>query len=187
MAGLREALGWKVLSVGEALRARAEQAPDLRAALGSGRLAPEAPVLEIVVDAVREAGTENLVIDGFPRHRDQVSEADRLLGSWRAILLEIDSATAAERLHRRVQCMACGIVVAAPDEAFTCPQCGASAWQRRPEDRPETVAKRIAEASLRLTEMIPVVESRGARILRVDGTREPKAIVEAVRMALVDY
>src|SRR5262245_40487750 len=69
---LAKALGWRAFVIGDALRDRAKSDPVLQTMLDRGELAPESAAIELIREAAKDASGHGLVIDGFPRHREQV-------------------------------------------------------------------------------------------------------------------
>jgi adenylate kinase family enzyme len=142
-----------LLSTGGALRALAATDASLAADLASGGPGPEALVIQLVQEAVRVAGTDPLIVDGFPRYAAQVVNADRLLGQWVPLLVEVTPELAADRLAKR----------ALP----------------RPEDSTEVAQGRLQRSKDDLSQLTRALEERGTRVLRVDGTRPLPEVVQS--------
>src|SRR5882672_1142909 len=94
---LAEALGWPAFVIGDALRAQAKSDPMLQATLDRGELAPEGVAVELMREAAKEAAGRGLVIDGFPRHKDQVALAKELFNPWVVLHLSMPLSLAERR------------------------------------------------------------------------------------------
>jgi adenylate kinase family enzyme len=140
---LADPLRCEVFSTGEALRAAATLDGALSVALSTGKLAPEDLVASLVGEAVDKAGTDALILDGFPRHAAQVADADRLLGSWVPLLIEVTPQLASDRVARRTLL--------------------------RPEDRSDIAQLRMRDSADALGRLVGLLEGRGSAVLRLDG------------------
>jgi adenylate kinase family enzyme len=92
---LSERLGWRTVSAGALLRARAEAGDMYTAAtLTSGKVVPHEVSARIVLEHLHEnAGPdgEHWIVDGFPRSADAAELWERVGGTvWRALGLEVD-------------------------------------------------------------------------------------------------
>jgi adenylate kinase family enzyme len=175
---LGERLGWEVFSSGDALRQAALRDPVIAAQLGAGQLGPEAIVLQAVEEAHRAVGPRGLVLDGFPRHAAQLSQADRILGTWTALILTVNPSTAAQRVLARAQCAQCGSP-APPGQSLTdpCPSCGAMRWERRAEDLAGTRERRAHAFALDVAEMQHRLPPERASI--INANRDFETVVTA--------
>jgi adenylate kinase family enzyme len=151
----------RLISTGEALRAVAAADASLAAKLAAGGLGPEKLVIQLVQEAVLAAATEALILDGFPRHAAQIADADRLLGPWVPLLVEVDARLAADRI--------------------------ASRKVPRPEDSAEVLRARLQSSADALSQMLRGLEGRGTRVLRIDGTGPPPEVVQSALGELEKY
>jgi predicted nuclease with RNAse H fold/adenylate kinase family enzyme len=143
---LAKRLGWDCLVLGDALRVRALSDVSLRDSLSRGDLAPERLVQEILRDAIKKCVKHGLVLDGFPRHAQQISIGRKLFTDWLVIHLDIDPSKAARRISRRITCVSCGFVAAvATYKQRLCPICANRKWQPRAEDTALVIQRQLNE------------------------------------------
>jgi adenylate kinase family enzyme len=180
---LAKAIGWHAFVIGDALRARAATDPALQKMLDQGQLAPENIAIELMREAAKDAAGQGLVIDGFPRHRDQAELAEELFEPWTVLYIKVPRSIAEARLRNRMQCPECSWVgtIASQGAAAKCPQCAIAALRPRPEDDPFVVAKRLAEAERRLAELLPPLERKAVQL---DGTKNPDEVLQEALSAL---
>lgn len=141
------------LSTGQAMRTwargpRPEQQA-LALELAQGRYGSDALALQIVREFMDglPAGTPGVLLDGFPRTLAQF-EAWRKAGiSSRALLLESDPHTCANRLARRATCPRDG-TARLDGERHPCPRCGTT-MEVRSDDRDPAVVQRRFETYAR--------------------------------------
>lgn len=165
--------------LGRELRAKAQESTSLAEELDAGNMAPEATVEEIVMHAAHEAVGQVLVVDGFPRHPDQLALADRTFSEWCLVILDIDQDLAASRIGTRLTCGWCGWVSRADLRTDQiCPVCNARQLTGRREDTGPTLEKRIRAAQDRLLALRQSVTPE--RQLAVEITDTPEEIVERI-------
>jgi len=158
---LAGSLRCRAFSTGEALRALAAVDGSLAAALATGKLASEDLITRLVGEAVAGAGTEALVLDGFPRHAAQADEADRLLGSWVPLLIEVPPELAADRIATRML--------------------------PRPEDRRVVAEQRVRGSAEVLARLVRLLEERGTVVLRVSGSTSVADVTQQALRELLAY
>ncbi len=180
---LAERLGWRNFLLGEALRIRGETDAALRESLERGELAPEPIIYEAIRQASREQGA-GLIVDGFPRHCDQVADARVLLSEPTFLFLDITPQIATERLCNRVQCDACGRICNRHEARnLGCPACGKSSWHVRAEDDTEIAPRRMYESMSRLEELRSLLKE--SEVIRLDASLPTEDLTEiAVRELL---
>lgn len=114
--------GWKWLSTGEMLRQSTD--PEVIATLKSGELVSDELTYQVFEQAVQDARDKNypnIIIDGFPRTKEQAAWLDEYMAKLGekidiVVALEVPEAEIMSRLEKR----------------------------HRMEDTPETIAKRMA-------------------------------------------
>jgi adenylate kinase family enzyme len=175
---LAKALGWRAFVIGDALRARALSDSGLQKILDRGELAPEGTAIQLVRQAALESAGKGLVIDGFPRHCEQVEVAQELFFPWIVLYLEVPPSTAASRLGERFFCPSCKWLGARSrlSANLDCPQCGTSGLHQRPEDAPVVLSRRLQEAETRLRKLLPLLDGR--LVHRLDGSQSPDRLVK---------
>ena len=194
---LQEERGLPQLSSGDILRAEiaggGEFGEKAAAVIEAGRLMPDEIMTGIIstrIDAEDCAG--GFVLDGFPRTTAQAGTLDALLaGKGMALdavlLLDVDEEALVERISGRFTCRNCGEgyhdrfkPLAA---AGRCDKCGASDFERRPDDSAETVRERLRVYRGQTAPILPYYESRGL-LRRVDGMAEIGDVARQIDAAL---
>lgn len=180
-------MGWRCFQLGNALRTRAAHDAELKVILDRGELAPESVAIELVLEATREVGEKGLVLDGFPRHREQADLAVNLFAKWVILHLDVDLATATRRIGVRVVCPDCGWLGSySQDPPKICPSCGYENPQHRPEDSSETIGKRLSLAATLLDDMLQYIP-RTVPLMRLDASRSTDAVLSEARSQLNSY
>jgi adenylate kinase len=140
--------GWKWLSTGEMLRQSDD--PDVIATLKSGELVSDEltyQVFERAVQEAREAQYPNIIVDGFPRTKDQAA--------WLAQYME--------QMHEKIDEV---IVLEVPENEIM----RRLAKRARMEDTPDTIAKRMAIYRQKMYPVLGIFAEDGVRIIHLDGT-----------------
>lgn len=140
--------GWKWLSTGEMLRQSTD--PELIATLKSGELVSDELTYQVFERAVQEARDKsypNIIIDGFPRTKEQAAWLDAYMARISekidtVIVLEVPEAEITRRLAKRA----------------------------RMEDTPETIAKRMTIYRQKMYPVLGIFAEAGIRIVHLDGT-----------------
>lgn len=140
--------GWKWLSTGEMLRQSTD--PTLIETLKSGELVSDEltyQVFEQAVQDAREKEYQNIIIDGFPRTKEQAAWLDEYMEEMGekidiVVVLEVPEAEIMARLEKR----------------------------HRMEDTPETIAKRMAIYRQKMYPVLGIFAEAGVKIVHLDGT-----------------
>lgn len=140
--------GWKWLSTGEMLRQSTD--PDVIATLKSGELVSDELTYQVFTDAVQDArdkSYQNIIIDGFPRTKEQAAWLDEYMAKMDqnidvVVVLEVPEAEIMNRLEKR----------------------------HRMEDTPATIAKRMAIYRQKMYPVLGIFAEAGVRIVHLDGT-----------------
>lgn len=141
-------MGWKWLSTGEMLRQSND--PAVIATLQSGELVGDELTYQVFADAVKEARDKkypNIIIDGFPRTKEQAAWLDGYMAQTdekidTVIVLEVPEGEIMTRLEKR----------------------------KRMEDTPETIAKRMTIYRQKMYPVLGIFAEAGVRIVHLDGT-----------------
>jgi uncharacterized protein YprB with RNaseH-like and TPR domain/predicted nuclease with RNAse H fold/adenylate kinase family enzyme len=181
---LAQRLGWQCFVLGDALREHAAKDTALRQSLAQGDLAPELLVQELVSNAVSHGDQPGLLVDGFPRHTEQLPLAQELFGDWTLIHLDLPASVAAARLQARLVCSCCGLAkpATAGDDQL-CPNCGGSQWETRLEDDAKSIRRRLSNSQRHLDQLVGAV--RGPRVISLDATRPVSEIAAAAVQRLM--
>ena len=178
---LAQRLGWRSFLLGDVLRTRAQQDTALGDALAQGDMAPEPLVSNLVREAVTETTEPGLIIDGFPRHREQVAFAEEVFDRWSVLVLDAAPSVAFHRLAARISCRECGFPTSrATQKDSTCPGCGNVDCQVREEDQAGTAWDRLRESNRRLKGMLQRLEN--VEVHCIDASCRPGVVADkAVR------
>ncbi len=175
---LADDCGVPLISTGDILRDEAASGSGIgeriERRMAEGRLVPA----DLVTDLVRqridrpEARSRGFVLDGYPRTMDEARALDDALSDRDTaldlvLLLEAEREVLIDRLSGRIRCTRCGAVYHErlnPPPGGRCSRCGNTEFEKRDDDRPEAVERRLDEYR-RQTE--PVVDHyREAGLLR---------------------
>ena len=140
--------GWKWLSTGEMLRQSDD--PEVIATLKSGELVSDELTYQVFEEAVQDARDReygNIIIDGFPRTKEQAAWLDEYMVKMGekidiVIALEVPEAEIMARLEKR----------------------------HRMEDTPETIAKRMTIYRQKMYPVLGIFAEAGVKIVHLDGT-----------------
>ena len=140
--------GWKWLSTGEMLRQSTD--PKVIDTLKSGELVSDEltyQVFEQSVQDARDKDCSNIIIDGFPRTKEQAAWLDDYMDKIGekidiVVVLEVPEAEIMNRLEKR----------------------------KRMEDTPETIARRMTIYRQKMYPVLGTFAEAGAKIVHLDGT-----------------
>ena len=140
--------GWKWLSTGEMLRESTD--PEVISVLKSGELVSDELTYEVFEAAIGEAINKqykNVIVDGFPRTKDQAEWLASYLEKTAqsidiVVALEVPEAEIMQRLEKR----------------------------GRMEDTPETIAKRMTIYRQKMYPVLGIFAEQGMKIVHLDGT-----------------
>lgn len=185
------------LSTGALIRAEQNRGSDVgRLAdqfLAGGGFLPDEHIIEIMRGWLSSHGSSGFVLDGFPRTLTQAESFDRMLASASSgldgvILLEADLKTLHQRIANRVHCTTCGGTFKLDSTGISagssCPQADCRGeLAPRSDDEPDTFAGRLANFH-KLTEPVIGHYAQGGVLKRVDGSRSPDEVFEAILVQL---
>ncbi len=140
--------GWKWLSTGEMLRQSTD--PAVIATLKAGELVSDKLTYQVFDHAVQEAYRkhyQNIIVDGFPRTKEQAAWLDDHLAHTGdnidlVVVLEVPEQEIMRRLAKR----------------------------GRMEDTPETIARRMAIYRQKMYPVLGIFAEAGVKIIHLDGT-----------------
>lgn len=178
---LCEILGIPHVSTGDLFRENLKNQTDLgelaKGYMDRGELVPDEVTVSMLHERLlRPDCAPGAILDGFPRTVVQAEALDKLLaelGSRLAAVLYIKVAedVLLARLAGRWTCRVCGTMYhqlySPPQQAGMCDKCGGELYQR-PDDTPETQARRIKVYLAETAPLIDFYASRGA-LVEVDG------------------
>lgn len=139
---------WEWLSTGQLLRDSND--PAIIQILKSGDLVSDGATYDVFHKAIQEAkedGFSNVIIDGFPRTKDQAQWLSKYMDMHKekidlVIVLEVPESEIMKRLEKR----------------------------GRMEDNPETIAKRMTIYRQKMYPVLGIFAEQGVRIVHIDGT-----------------
>lgn len=163
------------LSTGDMLRAAVAAGTPVglkaKDTMARGELCPDSLVVSIVADRIDEPDAKNgFILDGFPRTLAQAEALDAMLVDKGVALdavveLVVDEAALLERVERRAR------------------EAAAAGKPLRPDDAPETVARRIADFNKVTSQLRPFYEAKGVHST-VDGMASIEDVSRQIDEAL---
>jgi adenylate kinase len=175
---LEEHCGYRQISTGDILRRHVAEATPLgveaRSFMDRGDLVPDELIIRMMEHELENPA--EVILDGFPRTVTQAQALDGLLARKKrgavAVLFDVDFDVLTERLTGRWTHAASGrtyhVLFNPPRVAFTDDETG-EALMQRPDDRPETIEKRLAEYREKTTPLIGYYDDPAdPRLERVD-------------------
>jgi adenylate kinase len=189
---LERAHGYHFISAGSLIRREVARRGigTVRTELAAGRDAPAELSYSFLGEAVEvsPASAEALVLDGFPRHADEIDRLCKAIGGIPDLVLVLDAPTAllVHRIRTRRVCTRCDLVYGVavpPGRPAVCDGC-TSELSRRPEDDDAQAIARRHEVWNREGAAILVKLGAIAPVVRVDASRSPGAVADAARDAI---
>lgn len=152
-----ERMGLCQMSTGDLLRAALAAGTELgrqaRTYMEAGELVPDDVILDLVDEELdRPTCAAGAVFDGFPRTVEQARGLEELMERRGeevdgVLVIEVPEDELVARLSGRRVCESCGkmyhVRFDPPREEGTCDACGGALVQR-PDDRPDTIRRRLA-------------------------------------------
>lgn len=192
---LADAYGFKHLSTGDLFRAEIAEKTELglkvQDYLKSGKLVPDAIVVELVAGKVQAGG--KYILDGFPRTVDQATALDGMLKGVGAavgqvVYLTLPKEEAIRRMSSRRVCTGCGEVyntISRPTQVEgICDKCSSKVVQRE-DDSEATAAKRLMVFE-DLTQPLVSYYKGESLLTEVDANQKPEAVESALRAVIDD-
>jgi adenylate kinase len=185
--------GIPALSTGQilrnALKAGTELGLTAKTYMEAGGLVPDEIVIGIVKEYLdSDECAKGFVLDGFPRSAAQAEALDRLGVRIDAVLsINVSDERIVRRMSGRRVCE-CGasyhLDYLPPAVDGICDKCGRKLYIR-PDDRPETVMKRLETYHEQTEPVIDFYRRRGL-LVEVEGQEKVEDTTELVRRALAD-
>jgi len=168
-----EKYGLEVFETGGALRELSQEESELgkkvKATIEAGQLVSNELVMEIIENSMSKLPEgKSVLFDGIPRNSDQADLLINLLKKhnrlYSAVLIDITTETALERLTTRRVCESCKTVYPVMYEEEAC-GCGGELITRK-DDNPEAIEKRLSTFD---KETIPAIEKFEEKLIKIDG------------------
>jgi len=188
---LAEKLALPHISTGDLFRANIGADTELgrkaRRYTEAGELVPDELVIDMVKDRIgRDDAAGGFILDGFPRSAVQLAAAEYLCPIDRAVLLELDDASAIQRLGARKECPKCGILYGAnrrPAAAGICDRCGGPLVEREDDKDVEAIKRRLDTYHKQIDTMLQYYRWKGV-LRRVNAAPPVQEVLEAVLAAI---
>ena len=173
---LVERHGIPQVSTGDLLRAHVRDGTELgrraKAVMDAGQLVDDATILGMVRERLAAPdAARGFILDGFPRTVPQAEGLEQLLQAIgqpldAVILFDVDADLLVKRISGRRTCQDCGRVfnvhTAPPPSPPPCGgQCETPRLMQRPDDKEETVARRLAVYEEQTSPLVGFYERRG--------------------------
>ncbi len=176
----------------EALRNDTPLGREAKAYMDRGELVPDSVTIAMVRERLAAPdGREGAILDGFPRTVEQARALDGVLADKGqkvdlVAFIKVRPEELLKRLSGRWTCRDCGGVYHTlynpPRRPEVCDACGGPLYQR-PDDRPETQARRI---EVYLAQTSPLVEYYGRRgvLVEINGEQEIAKVQDDLQRAV---
>ncbi|HEY50690.1 MAG TPA: adenylate kinase [Dehalococcoidia bacterium] len=184
------------ISSGDLFRQALEQGTRLgkqaKTYMERGVLVPDEITIQMVMEQLSAPDGENgVILDGFPRNLPQAEALDSALDRQgkainKVVSIMVSEAELIKRLSGRWLCRQCQTVYNAvnspPRVAGKCDKCGGELYQR-PDDKPETVQKRL---DVYFAETAPLIEyyRRQGKLLEIEGEGSVEEVTRRIVSAL---
>ena len=195
---LVERHGIPQVSTGDLLRAHVRDGTELglraKAVMDAGQLVDDATILGMVRERLAAPdAARGFILDGFPRTVPQAEGLEQMLAAIgqpldAVVLFNVDAGLLVKRISGRRTCQDCGRVfnvhTAPPPSPPPCGgQCETPRLAQRPDDKEETVARRLAVYDEQTRPLVGFYESRG--LLRsIDAEGDLPAVTARLEAAL---
>lgn len=177
------------LSTGDLLREARREGTELGKAaqrfMDAGELVPDDVILGIVREVMESrSDSGGFIFDGFPRTEAQAAALAGMMAELgqtldAVVLLDVADETLVRRLSGRLSCPKCGALYNRhfnpPREEGVCDACGSPLMQR-PDDREDTVRRRLEVYREQTAPVLDWYERNGVRIRRIEGDRPIEAV-----------
>jgi adenylate kinase len=189
---IQERYGLAQISTGDLFRAAMGRDSALgrsvKGYIESGRLVPDEVTSAVVAERIAEPDCrKGFMLDGFPRTLPQAAALDALLAARglpldAVLYFDITDEVAVERLSGRRTCPKCNANYhernMPPKKAGVCDRCG-TALVQRPDDKPETIRKRLQVYAQQTHALVQEYERR-KRLHRIASGEAPEKVAAAV-------
>jgi adenylate kinase len=195
---LVERHGIPQVSTGDLLRAHVREGTELgrraKAVMDAGQLVDDATILGMVRERLAAPdAARGFILDGFPRTVPQAEGLDQMLAAIgqpldAAVLFDVDPGLLVKRISGRRTCEDCGRVfnvhTAPPPSPPPCGgQCETPRLVQRPDDKEETVARRLSVYEEQTRPLVGFYEQRGL-LRRIDAEGDLPTVTARLEAAL---
>ncbi|MBR3382917.1 MAG: adenylate kinase [Clostridia bacterium] len=174
------------ISTGDMLRAEIASETPLglraKALIDEGELVPDEIIIGMVRNRISQDDCVNgFLLDGFPRTIPQAEQLLTFSEIDRAVLISVPDELIIDRMQKRRVCPSCKRTYSVdPDAAssFSCEDCGTELIIRD-DDKPETVAHRLAVYAEQTFPLVEFFRERGL-LTEVDGSGSVDGVAESI-------
>jgi len=173
-AVLEKKLGIVQLSTGDMLRSAVSEASSvgkqIQALMDSGSLVPDEVIVEMISERISKSDCSNgFILDGCPRTLAQANALDGMLvdkgmGLNYVIELSVNSEKMVQRIAGRFSCQSCGAgyhdEFKKPKTEGICDYCVDTNFQRRSDDNPDTIRKRLEAYEKQTAPLLPFYRNK---------------------------
>ena len=176
----------------QALEQRTELGKQVKAYMEKGALVPDEITIQMVMERLSATDGENgVILDGFPRNLPQAEALGGAVGEQgkaidKVIYIKVPEEELIKRLSGRWLCRQCQAVYntvnSPPRIEGKCDKCGGELYQR-PDDKPETVKKRL---DVYFAETAPLIDyyRRQGTLMTVEGEGSVEEVTRRIVAAL---
>jgi len=184
------------VSSGDLFRQALEQGTELgkqaKSYMERGILVPDEITIQMVMERLSAPDCENgVILDGFPRNLPQAEALDSALLEQgtaidKVIYIRVSERELIKRLSARWLCRQCqavyNMINSPPRVAGKCDRCGGELYQR-PDDKPETVKKRL---DVYFAETAPLIDHyrRQGKLSEIEGEGSVAEVTRRIVSAL---
>ncbi|MGE4169296.1 MAG: adenylate kinase family protein [Candidatus Margulisiibacteriota bacterium] len=194
-AKLVEKYPFKIVSTGNLIRQHIRDntplGQELSPFLSSGRLVPDALIIDLFKDYMRSLDGEGIILDGFPRTEGQCKALDSLLkndfpqAKATVFFFNVPLEVVKKRMLGRLTCKACDAVyhkeTQPPKQTGICDRCGGSLTVRA-DDTEAVIEER---AKIFEKELNPILGHYGTKaICTIDASQNPDQVFAQVESKL---
>ncbi len=176
----------------QALEQRTELGKQVKAYMEKGALVPDEITIQMVMERLSATDGENgVILDGFPRNLPQAEALGGAVGEQgkaidKVIYIKVPEEELIKRLSGRWLCRQCQAVYntvnSPPRIEGKCDKCGGELYQR-PDDKPETVKKRL---DVYFAETAPLIDyyRRQGTLMTIEGEGSVEEVTRRIVAAL---
>jgi len=184
-----EEFGYGHFSTGDALREEVKNQTEIgkqaKAIMESGELVPDELLGAMVKGRIeRAAGTEGIILDGYPRTVSQAEFLATFTGDMQvsAVNIAVDQEQIVKRLSGRRFCPGCGTIYnisfSPPASEGICDKCG-TRLERRKDDYEEVIRERLRVYEEKTQPVVDFYRESGS-YFEVDGNKSPEEVFHEV-------
>lgn len=193
---ITEKYGLAHLSSGDILRAERAAGTELgrkaQSYMDSGGLVPDDLIIDMMIGAIKKAGSKGYVLDGFPRTVVQAEGLDAALKKAgeridAIVSLEVPDEAILDRMTGRRSCPKCGavyhIVNLKPKVDGQCDK-GCGPLMQRKDDSPEVVSNRLKTYHEQTAAVLGYYQRNRSKIVQINANQPIDEVSQAIFTAL---